>query len=276
MDKVQKSSRRKVIKTGFASIAAVTAAGTGVNAAVKSKLPGETKVVAIMGDYWHPAASQERHVRQILSSEKKWRIFFVLASSYLTPEFLSDTDLLITARYGGSDDPAWTPDPIIEKRPLGDRIWTDEQIGAIFDNVTNRGMGWMACHCTLFSGRKEVEDFIGIEPILHQEIQPVIVRDINQEHPITRGIDTFFFNLDEQFDAQIKNPSETTVLFRTLAVHDKRNALGGWCLRRGKGRVVGLLPGHYQWSYREPEYQEIFWRAAHWAMGRDIPPYPIR
>ena len=99
----------------------------------------------------------------------------------------------------------------------------------------------------------------------------MILREFNQSHPITSGMKPFFFNLDEQFDSQIKNPSTTTQLFRSLAIHDKRNALGGWCLERGNGRVVGLLPGHYQWTYRVPQYQEIFWRAAHWAMKRDIP-----
>jgi len=262
----RKSTRRAVLKTGLAGVAATTLANP--------KAPGETKIVAVMGDYWHPAASQERHVRQIFSSRKNWKIYFVLASSHLTAELLSDADLFVSARYGGRDDPSWTDEPVVESRPPGDRIWTDEHLDAVFDNVRNRGMGWLAVHCTLFSGRKEVEDFIGIEPILHQEIQPLIVRQLNREHPVTRGIDTFFINLDEQFDAEIKNPETTTTLFRTVAVHDKRNALGGWCLERGAGRVVGLLPGHYQWTYREPAYQEIFWRAAHWAMKRDIPPYP--
>ena len=274
MNSGKQPTRRNILKTGLATVAGAAVTGTHSHAALKPKAPGETKVVAVMGDYWHPAASQERHVRQIFSSYKNWKIYFVLASSYLTAELLSDADLLITARYGGSDDPSWSPEPIIETRPRGDRIWTDDHVTAIFDNVRNRGMGWMAVHCTLFSGRTDIEDFIGIEPLLHQEIQPVIIRELNQEHPITQGIDTLFFNLDEQFDAQIKDTENTTVLFRTLAVHDKRNALGGWCLERGKGRVVGLLPGHYQWTYRVPAYQEIFWRAAHWAMNRDIPPYP--
>ncbi|MFC1693768.1 ThuA domain-containing protein [Candidatus Latescibacterota bacterium] len=272
--KPHKPSRRNVLKTGLATFAAGAATSSGAEAAVKPKAKGETRVICVMGDYWHPAASQEQHVRQIFSSKKDWKIYFVLASRYLTKELLSDADLFISARYGGADSPSWCPDPVVETRPSGDIIWTDEHVEAIFDNVRNRGMGWLAVHCTLFSGRTDIEDFIGVEPLLHQEIQPVIVRDLNQDHPITSGIDTFFFNLDEQFDAIIKEPSTTTQLFRTLAVHDKRNALGGWCLERGKGRVVGLLPGHYQWTYRVPEYQEIFWRAAYWAMRRDIPAYP--
>ena len=63
------------------------------------------------------------------------------------------------------------------------------------------------------------------------------------------------------------------MLFKTKALHDKRETVAGWAIKRGKGRIIGLLPGHYQWNYRVPEYQDIFWRAAHWAMQRDIPPY---
>ena len=195
------------------------------------------------------------------------------ASRYLTADPRSDADLFISARDGGADSPAWTAEPVVGSRPLGYAIWTDTHVSAIFENVEKRGMGWMACHCTIFSGRTDVEDFIGIEPILHQEIQPVIIQEFNADHPVTKGMKPFFFNLDEQFDSQIKDTATTTQLFRSLAVHDKRNALGGWCLERGRGRVVGLLPGHYQWTYRVPQYQEIFWRAAHYAMRRDIPPF---
>ncbi len=269
-----KTSRRTALKTGLASITAAAAAVPEAQAAIRPKAPGETKIVAVMGDYWHPAVSQEHHVRGIFSSKKDYKIYYVQASRYFTPELISDADLFISARYGGRDSIGWTDEPIVVDRPQGDAIWTDEQTQALFDNVRNRGMGWMAVHCTLFSGRKDIEDFIGIEPILHQEIQPCIIKDLNQEHPITKGIDSFCINLDEQFDAVIKNPASTTLLFRNLAVHDKRDAVGGWCLERGKGRVVGLLPGHYQWNYRVTEYHDIVWRAAHWAMKRDIPQYP--
>lgn len=276
MNVINNPSRRKILKTGIAAITSTAVMPQKSNAALQPKANGETRVVAVMGDYWHPAVSQELHVRQIFSSNKNWKIYFVHASRFFTPELISDADLLITARYGGADSIGWSSEPIVESRPLGDIFWTDDNADAIIDNVTNRGMAWMAVHCTLFSGIKKIEDFMGIEPILHQEIQPVVVREINHDHPITRGIEPFFFNLDEQFDAEIKNPAKTTVLFRTLAVHDQRNALGGWCLEQGKGRIVGLLPGHYQWSYRIPAYQDIFWRAAHWALRREIPPYHDR
>ena len=276
MDFLKRPSRRKVLKTGLASLATAAVTTPMAKAAIPKKGRGETKIVAVMGDYWHPAIAQETHVRRIFSSLNSWKIYFVVASRFLTEELLSDADLLISARYGGSDSIAWSPDPVIVTRPKPDRIWSDEHVSAIIDNVRNRGMGWMACHCTLFNGRAKLEDFMGIKPILHQEVQPLGVRDLNQDHPITRGIESFFVNLDEQFDVEIQDPANTTILFKSLAIHDKRVATSGWCVERGKGRVVGLLPGHYQWPYRLPEYQEIFWRAAHWAMKRDIPPYPQR
>lgn len=267
-------SRRKALKSGIALVAAGSAAGSAEASPAMPKKPGETKIVAVMGDYWHPAVSQEVHVRQIFSAKKEWRVMFVQAGRYFTPELIADADLVIAARYGGLDSLGWSGEGIIEARPQGDPMWTGEQVDAVIENVTRRGMGFLSIHCTLFCRSEKLEDFIGVEPILHQEIQPLVIQEINTEHPITAGIDSFYISLDEQFDCRLKEPEHTTVLFRSLAVHDKRNALSGWCLERGNGRIVGLLPGHYQWTYREPEYREIFWRAAHWAMKRDIPAYP--
>ena len=88
-------------------------------------------------------------------------------------------------------------------------------------------------------------------------------------------INSFYISLDEQFTAVIKS-GQTTTLFETTAMHDKHPVAGGWSLERGSGRVIGLLPGYMNYTYNVPEYREIFWRAAHWAMKRDIPSYPGR
>ncbi len=277
-------SRRNILKTGIA--AAVTAAATTSSAKAAAtpspreyaanfkKGKGETKVVCVMGDYWHNPVWQELHIRGIFSSHKDWKIYFVMASRYLTAELLSDTDLLITTRYGGADALGWTSEPIICERPRSDGIWTPEHVEAVCDNVRNRGMGFLAAHCTLFCGNREIEDLMGIDPLLHQEMQPMVYDWFNQDHPITRGIEPYYTTLDDQFGVEFKYPSRTTTLFTSQAVHDKCKRVNGWCLEQGNGRVVGLLPGDHNFAYRVKEYQEIFWRAGHWAMKRDIPPYP--
>jgi len=263
----------RMVGAGSAGAASAFAGTPAAEAALEPKRPGETKVVAVMGDYWHNGVAQELEVRKLFSPKKDWRVVFVRASRFFTPELLADTDLLITARYNGRDSIGWSPEGLVDTLKEGDLLWTDENVGAIIENVRNRGMGYLALHCTIFSLNRDILNLLDVEPVMHREIQPIWVHSLNEEHPITEGIGKFFINLDEQFAVIVKS-HYTTTLFKTTALHDKREAIGGWCLESGKGRIVGLLPGHTQFPYRVPEYRKILWRAAHWAMKRDIPPYP--
>ena len=140
------------------------------------------------------------------------------------------------------------------------------------DNITNRGMGYLALHCAAYARSRDIFNLLGVEPVMHNQVQPLWVYDANREHPITRGIGRFMIDLDEQFAAVITDTKATT-LFKTTAIHDKRDAVGGWCIERGRGRVVGLLPGHTPSPYEVPQYREIVRRSAFWALKRDISPY---
>ena len=269
----KKHGRRSFFKAGIASLTVATTGMPEVEAAVMPKKPGETKIVAIMGDYWHNGVMQEYHIREVFSHKKDYRIIFARGAQYFTPELISDADLLITARYLGNDNMGQSEKGLVDKMEEGVPVWTDENVEAIIDNVRNRGMGFMPLHCTIWCGNKKITDLMGVEPILHKEIQPIWVYDLNQDHPITKGIGKFFINLDEQFAAVIKS-QYTTSLFQTQAMHDKSTAVGGWCREDGKGRVVALLPGHTVWPYQTPEYMDILWRSAHWAMKREVTPHP--
>ena len=266
-----KQRRRRAFKTGIASFATAAFVTPEAGAAINPKAPGETKIVAFMGgDYGHNSIPLEMHIREIFSPKQDWRILFVRASRFFTPELLSDADLLIISRHSRPDDIGWRTEGLVDTMKKGEHLWTDENVKAIIDNVRNRGMGFIALHNTVTSQNRDILNLLDIEPIMHNEIQPVWVHELNQNHPVTKGIGKFYINLDEQFAAIIKSHS-TTTLFETTAIHDKRHAIGGWCLEDGEGRVVGLLPGHTVFPYRTPEYQTILWRSAHWAMKRDIP-----
>jgi len=108
---------------------------------------------------------------------------------------------------------------------------------------------------------------------MQHEFEPLWIRRLNQNHPITKGIGKFLIAHDEQYAVLIKSES-TATLFETTAIHEKRQAISGWALESGNGRIVGLLPGSTIHAYLAPEYRNIIWRAAHWAMKRDIQPYP--
>jgi len=267
-------TRRTVLKASLAAAAATVVPTVGVEAAPRHKAPGDTKIVVMLGhDGMHNDVSYEMAIRSIFASKKDWRIWAARTNKVISPELIADADLIITQRFG--DPYEWNPEGLADG--VGTERYTlynDTMAPAMIANVRDRGMGWLAVHNTIWNGRKDLEDFIGVDAELHQEVQPVIYKQFNQEHPVTKGIEPFCVNLDEQFGVKIKNPGETTILFRSLAVHDRRDSVGGWCLQRGKGRVIGLLPGHLEWCYRVEAYCEVFWRAAFWAMRREIEPFP--
>ena len=260
-------TRRDILKIGLTSLAAASFSSLS---SVSAQRNNRIKIVALMGDYWHNPIALETHTRQIFS--KAADIHFCQAGRFLTPELLRDADLLITERWNGNDSQGWNPNGVVLSRPQPDQFMTDEQEEAIIHNIKDRGMGWLACHCSFWNQRPRIKALLGCEPILHQEIQPILVHTFHEKHPITKGIKTFTINLDEQFDAIMTNKANT-VLFRSTALHDKRNAVGGWCRDYGNGRFAALLPGHTQWAWKHPSFQEIVWRAGFWVMNRNIPPF---
>jgi len=254
-------SRREMLKAGLASVtlSALSASNTRAEKRIK--------VIALMGDYWHNPVGLEHDIRQIFKNADM-EITFCQASRFLTPEILADADMLFMQRYGGPDSIGWTTEGKVTDRKIpGDPFMTAEQEDAIIQNV-KRGMGFIAFHCTFWNQPLKFKKMLGVEPVIHNEQQPVIVNGFNQNHPITRGIEEFYITIDEQFAAVMKE-KDYTILFTTHAVHDKRDAIGGWCFDYGKGRAVALLPGHTQFPWRHPTYQEIVWRSAFWALKRN-------
>lgn len=274
MSAPQGQSRRTIIKTGLAAAAAATLPVRESQAELPApapKKPGELKIVGAMGhDY-----RLEGSIRPVMSRIKNARVWFARHYGPITPELLSDTDLLIT--YYAGDSYEWSPSGLADSfGNVRHALYTEENVEAIIDGVKNRGMGWIAVHNTpWFSGDRLNTELLGADCLLHREIQPVIIKNLNQNHPITKGIEPFVINLDEQFGIFLKDPKDpaVTVLFKTEGVHDRRTTIQGWCADRGKGRIVGLTPGHYEWTWYDVQYQEIMWRAAQWAMHKPIEPF---
>lgn len=264
-----KPTRREALGAGLISLAALSVTPLSQYTA---RGKDRFKIVALMGDYWHNPIALETHVREIFRNVAD--IYFCQASRFLTPELIKDADLLVTERWDGADSQGWNPEGVVLSRPEPDKFMTDEQEEAIIHNIRERGMGWLACHCSFWNQRPRIKSLLGCEPILHQEIQPLLMHTFDPEHPITRGKRSFTVNLDEQFDAIMTN-KDNIILFRSTALHDKRNAISAWCRDFGNGRFVALLPGHTQWAWKHPEYQEIVWRAGYWAMHREIPPFEM-
>ena len=115
---------------------------------------------------------------------------------------------------------------------------------------------------------------IGIKP--HKSgapTQPVRVHNFNGNHPITVGFSDFVLKHDENLVKEIVDDSVVR-LFKCEGLDDGSIADGGWCVERGRGRVVMLMAGHTSDAFSHPDYRRLHWRAAHWAMKRDIPAFP--
>jgi type 1 glutamine amidotransferase len=273
MDLTSIHSRRSIIKTGLVAAAAAAASPYKVEAELplpEPKKPGEIKIVGAMGhDY-----RLETGIRPIMSRIKNARVWFARYYGPITPEFLIDTDLLIT--YYAGDSFEWSPSGLADTAGTKrSSLYTPENIKAIKDGIINRGMGWIAVHNTPWFVGDELCNLIGADPMLHREIQPVIIRNLNQNHPITKGIEPFIIQLDEQFGLYLRNPKDpdVKVLFKSQGVHDKHITIQGVCSERGKGRIVCLTPGHYEWTWYEVQYRELIWRTAHWALNLPIEPF---
>ena len=268
MKSFSKLSRRSVIKSGIAAAAGVAVSSNAMAAAPKQ--PGETRVLFLMGDIWHNPVMQEHHWRRVLSPTG-WRLMFAQSSQFVKPEALDLADLFVVARYSGPDSLGWAPDRVIEERPERAPWMTDEQQDSIVANV-NSGMGLLSIHCSIWNGnRAKYLDLIGVsKPIMHTKVQPAHINELNQDHPITAGLEPFDTDDDEIFNAELI-PGKSTLLFNTRGEEEPINANGGWCRDAGEGRVVSLLPGHLPRPYRKIPYNHIMWRAAHWAMKMDIP-----
>ncbi len=267
-------NRRTALKSGLVSLASaaiITPEGhSAMPGDISPKARGETKVVFLGGDELHNFATQEPALRKICE-RAGWKFYSVHDARYVTPQLISDADLMIVQRWMGGVL-GWVPGPVHEEMPTRDGFISDELEEAIIDNVKNRGMGFMANHCTIAStSRPKFVELIGVLGIIHGCEQPVHLHNFNQDHPITKGINDFDIIWDENFGAQIINDN-VIPLYEHTGGYDKRHDIAGWCLEQGNGRIVGLTAGHTFHAYRDPNYLELYRRGAYWAMKKEIPP----
>jgi type 1 glutamine amidotransferase len=288
MNNTRRISRRAGLKAGLTILTASTLSPNPLHA---QKAPGEVRVIVLAGDYWHNGEMYELHWRSVLRPTG-WRILFAQSSRFVTPEALSLADLFIVCRYAGGDS-RWSPDGMVENRPYNSPWMTAEQEQAIVDNVTKRGMGLLPLHCSLWNpNQKQFMQLIGVkEPKMHGHMVMTSFYGMNQDHPITRGVEPFEA-VDEIFGADLddtvvplfrakqspellaKELDYIQLVFYPDQKKDKSafplDRVAGWVREAGKGRVVVLNFLSHQQVFWKKSTKEIIWRSAHWAMKKDI------
>lgn len=266
-------NRRNMLKAGLASIAGSTIAAGQSFAAWKAQ--GEVRVVFLVGDYYHNPITQEYTWRRVLGPTG-WKLMFAQSASFVTPEILATADLFVLCQYATDTQtinltPGWSPEMFVENRPTPPAFMSEEMEDSIIENV-RRGMGLLAIHCSVWNPKsKKFLALLGVEkPIMHTKVQPALIHNLNQNHPITKGIEQFNIGDDEIFNA-VMMPGQYELLYNTKGDEEPIDAFGGWCREEGSGRVVALLPGHTTGPYQEKSFKEMMWRSAFWAMKKEIP-----
>ena len=71
-------------------------------------------LVNLGGDQLHNGMGQRQELQSVFSGTD-WRLLFAPDARQITPELLSDADLLMITRWGGPIE-GWCPDPVQEGR----------------------------------------------------------------------------------------------------------------------------------------------------------------
>jgi type 1 glutamine amidotransferase len=99
----------------------------------------------------------------------------------------------------------------------------------------------------------------------HGEFDLVFTRP---DHPITRGFPTLHFT-DETYWNMRGDVSRLQVLGTSVEDNAPRPEL--WTLERGRGRIVGCIPGHYTWTFDDPLFRVLVFRSICWAAKQENP-----
>jgi len=86
------------------------------------------------------------------------------------------------------------------------------------------------------------------------------------EHPVTKGFSTLHFT-DETYWNLAGEPGKINLL--GTAVEEGKPQPQFWSMERGKGRVIGCIPGHYTWTFDDPLYRLLVLRAICWTGNQE-------
>jgi len=162
----------------------------------------------------------------------------------------------------------------------GRRRWSPERVAAM-DAYLTRGGGLVLIHSATYTlgdlqtpAGQRVVAVSGL--VFDQSIQwrhgPMSLRIAAPEHPICRGLPPVIHWVDEPYWP----PTGDLHSVEVLATSAETVAKGAttlrpqpmfWTYARGKGRVFGCTPGHFNWTFDDPYFRLILLRGMAWAAG---------
>ena len=156
--------------------------------------------------------------------------------------------------------------------------WKTPEIQEAIIKFVENGGGLLVTHSGLVSSpnTKRLDEFIGSRFSFHPSQSPIYVETL-KPHPVVPEA-LFFREEDEHYALEILSGDIDIFLASysaTIGDLEKINedsynnspaklATAGYSLKRGKGRVVVLTPGHNLAVWRNQNYQKILRQALNW------------
>jgi hypothetical protein len=267
-------SRRRLLRGGTGG-AAAGLLGLAMGQATRQR----SRALALVGDRYH----NPDYIRVSLDrlfKEVGVGVDYTIAYDHLSHDLLRNYDLFVCFRDGmiwpngylGPD--AYNYEIGLENgmpEPKSASWITEEQGTAVKDFVTAGG-GFYSFHNNshVSLSSKSYREVMGGAYIGHPPLRPFLVRVVNAEHPITRGIREFMVNDEQHYVTYDKDPKY--VLLESENVdgleyeeHGKKS-VAGWAYEFGKGRVVFTAVGHTNHAMWVPAHFELQKRAVQWLL----------
>lgn len=148
--------------------------------------------------------------------------------------------------------------------------WDGEK-AALLDGYHKRGGGAVYLHYALNGGREpdEAAERMGLacapgSAFRHGEFDLVFAETV---HAITDGFPTLSFT-DETYWKMGGDVSRVNILGTALEEGRPRPQL--WTLTREQSRIVGVIPGHYTWTFDDPLYRLLVFRSLCWTARQPV------
>jgi hypothetical protein len=229
------------------------------NGRVPEKSDPRPHALVLISDLYHEPGHIEEGLRPVFQATGVAPHFTVDVRS-LSVENLAHVPLLVILR-DGMQHPETGPD--------SEYVWmTREQEQAVVEFVEGGG-AFLNLHNSmgLYPDDGPYLRLVGGRYIGHGPLERFRVEVVDAEHPITRGVESFFA-ADEQhtppFDEQ-----KVHLLLRNRSADGKTVAAAGWCYEPVRGRLCHLASGHTREALLHPTYQRLLRNAVNWLLRRE-------
>lgn len=290
-----KVSRRNLLKNAAAMASAGALASSAAWAApqasaAKSAQGKGPRTLALIGDRYHNSDYIRVSLDRVFK-DLNLPIDYTTNYDDLSPALLQPYQLFVSLRDNMIWPGGYPADDVMGLEEPGqfprakEEYWITEEQGKAVQEFVAAGNGFYSLHNNAFVSRssKNYREVQGGCALSHPPIRPFMVRIVNKEHPVTRGVEDFMVTDEQHYLIYDKDPKNILLhsenldgLTFTPSLQDPEHpgpisnlgttTVSGWAHEYGKGRVVYTAMGHTIHAMWQPQYLKIQKNAVRWLL----------